>query len=152
MRAAPKAKEHKATVTKYELLSHVKVLGKRPAPGDNLNDVVYALRHIEIFKNPQNCMSPAVFNSSESSVCGLQLEVGKPYLLSGPCDRSADGGKLSRSQDGSMVARKEAALKNLQSRPVWPPHKELKTETRWQCGTSTNAGAAPRRKNTERLS
>ncbi|VDL68093.1 unnamed protein product [Nippostrongylus brasiliensis] len=72
---------------------------------------------------------------------------------SGPCDRSADGGKLSRSQDGPMVACNEVALKSLRSRTIWPPHKELRTETGWQCGTSTeNAGAAPRREKTGRLS
>ncbi|WKY15034.1 hypothetical protein Q1695_000503 [Nippostrongylus brasiliensis] len=71
---------------------------------------------------------------------------------SGPGDRSADGGKLSRSQDGSMVACKEVALKNLRSRTIWPPHKELKTETRWQCGDLNEAGAAPGREKTERPS
>ncbi|VDL76773.1 unnamed protein product [Nippostrongylus brasiliensis] len=69
-----------------------------------------------------------------------------------PGDRSADGGKLSQSQDGSMVAWKEAALKNLRPRTIWPPQKELWIETRRQCGTSSNAGTAPSRKKTERLS
>ncbi|WKY10916.1 hypothetical protein Q1695_002904 [Nippostrongylus brasiliensis] len=80
-------------------VSHVKVLGKRSAPGDNLNDIVYALRHIRIFKNSQHYMSPAVFTSSESSACGLQLEVGKQYLLSG----SFYDGRFHTSSCGQVV-------------------------------------------------
>ncbi|KAK6040235.1 hypothetical protein COOONC_22260, partial [Cooperia oncophora] len=67
-------------------VSHVKVLGKQTiSNGDPLNNVRYRLKHLEVFRAPNgtNYLPAMVSTSSESSACGISLEKGKQYLLSG---------------------------------------------------------------------
>ncbi|RCN26347.1 hypothetical protein ANCCAN_27927 [Ancylostoma caninum] len=54
-------------------------------PNEGLNDVRYTLHHIKIYRNSnETCrLSNYVLTSSESSACGLDLEVRREYLLSG---------------------------------------------------------------------
>ncbi|VDD86533.1 unnamed protein product [Enterobius vermicularis] len=53
----------------------------------------YTVKHVEIFKAPMEyngTLSTAVYTPVDSSACGVQLEVGKDYLLSG----AVNNGKL----------------------------------------------------------
>ncbi|GMT08892.1 hypothetical protein PFISCL1PPCAC_189, partial [Pristionchus fissidentatus] len=82
-------------------VSHLKIklrVSKQPVPGDNtrkgLNNIRYAVEHLETFKKPANMtkLPEEIFTPSESPACGLILDVGKEYLLAG---RVAPGGTLS---------------------------------------------------------
>ncbi|ETN69140.1 hypothetical protein NECAME_05357 [Necator americanus] len=67
------------------LVSHVKVLYKMILPNNGLDDVLYIIQHIQTYKSSSGVhnMYSYVLTSSESSACGLVLDVGKEYLLSG---------------------------------------------------------------------
>ncbi|KAF8384824.1 cri-2, partial [Pristionchus pacificus] len=82
-------------------VSHLKIklrVSKQPVPGDEtrkgLNNIRYAVEHLEVFKKPSNltALPNEIFTPSEPPACGLILDVGKEYLLAG---RVAPGGTLS---------------------------------------------------------
>ncbi|RCN28357.1 hypothetical protein ANCCAN_25899 [Ancylostoma caninum] len=53
-------------------------------------DVIYAVKHIRIYKPGYvSTLPPLVYTPSNGATCGLYMEVGKEYLLSGT--RQADG-------------------------------------------------------------
>ncbi|GMS78481.1 hypothetical protein PENTCL1PPCAC_656, partial [Pristionchus entomophagus] len=81
-------------------VSHLKIklrVSKQPMPGDDsrkgLNNIRYAVEHLEVFKKPDNLtnLPNEIYTPSEPPACGLILDVGKAYLLAG---RVAPGGTL----------------------------------------------------------
>ncbi|RCN28837.1 hypothetical protein ANCCAN_25416 [Ancylostoma caninum] len=48
----------------------------------------YTVKHVRVFKKPPGCSSlpSEVFTSPSSASCGVSLDVGKEYLLSGSYD------------------------------------------------------------------
>ncbi|RCN29145.1 hypothetical protein ANCCAN_25100 [Ancylostoma caninum] len=55
-------------------------------------DVIYAVKHIRIYKKPGyvSTLPPLVYTPSNGATCGLYMEVGKEYLLSGGLDSFHD--------------------------------------------------------------
>ncbi|KJH43225.1 hypothetical protein DICVIV_10761 [Dictyocaulus viviparus] len=65
-------------------VAHVKVLKKKISPGGGMSDVGYEFKPLKLFKIPAGAPCPStVFTSSESSACGIDLELKKEYLLAG---------------------------------------------------------------------
>ncbi|KAJ1357654.1 hypothetical protein KIN20_015839 [Parelaphostrongylus tenuis] len=53
-----------------------------------MSQSVYGLEHIEVYKKPlYNQTLPSVVYSYPESLCGLTMEVGKEYLLTGKRSR-----------------------------------------------------------------
>ncbi|KIH63225.1 tissue inhibitor of metalloproteinase [Ancylostoma duodenale] len=55
-------------------------------------DVIYTVKHIRIYKKPAHVstLPPLVYTPSNGATCGLYMEVGKEYLLSGRVTRLHD--------------------------------------------------------------
>ncbi|KIH67272.1 tissue inhibitor of metalloproteinase [Ancylostoma duodenale] len=70
-------------------VSHVKVIASKTVEDKMVGPRrQYTVKHIRVLKDPPGCSSlPAeVFTSSSSASCGVSLDVGKEYLLSGGCE------------------------------------------------------------------
>ncbi|KAK6017566.1 hypothetical protein OSTOST_16909 [Ostertagia ostertagi] len=76
-----------AVFCEVDFASHVKVLRLSNPHNDNtgIHDVIYTVNHIRVFKKPPrvSTLPPVVFTPSNGATCGLYLQVGKEYLLSG---------------------------------------------------------------------
>ncbi|KAJ1359413.1 hypothetical protein KIN20_018134 [Parelaphostrongylus tenuis] len=66
-----------------DLVSHVKVISHRLEDDDFfMSESFYSIEHIEVYKRPLNYSTlPSVVNSSPKSLCGIEMEIGKEYLL-----------------------------------------------------------------------
>ncbi|VDN27064.1 unnamed protein product [Cylicostephanus goldi] len=55
---------------------------------DPLEQRQYTVKHTEVFKKPSGCNSlpEKIYTSTQSASCGVQLETGKEYLLTGSYD------------------------------------------------------------------
>ncbi|WKY11710.1 hypothetical protein Q1695_003353 [Nippostrongylus brasiliensis] len=70
-----------------DFVSRVKVTKYQNPHNDNtgIHDVIYSVTHIKIYKKPPSVYSlpPVVYTPSNGATCGITLDVGKQYLLSG---------------------------------------------------------------------
>ncbi|VDP16573.1 unnamed protein product [Heligmosomoides polygyrus] len=68
-------------------VSHVKVTGFENPYNDEtgMNDVVYSVKHIRVYKNSENgtTIPNEVYTPSNGATCGVDMVIGTEYLLSG---------------------------------------------------------------------
>ncbi|KAJ1364746.1 TIMP metallopeptidase inhibitor 2 [Parelaphostrongylus tenuis] len=71
-------------------VSHVKVTSLRKQGNNHYTQVsVYGLDHIEVYKKPNDFSTlPSIVYTTSEELCGLKMEVGKEYLLTGYQARS----------------------------------------------------------------
>ncbi|KAJ1364021.1 hypothetical protein KIN20_024006 [Parelaphostrongylus tenuis] len=116
----------KHTFCGADLVSHVKVIS-RHEEGDDFftSESVYGLDHIEVYKKPlDNQTLPSVVYSSPESLCGLTMELGKEYLLTGYrsrgdiyahlCGQVNDGSKFGAVEWHTVSQDLRANLKKFQ--------------------------------------
>ncbi|EPB68032.1 tissue inhibitor of metalloproteinase [Ancylostoma ceylanicum] len=81
-------------------VSHVKVTASKIVQDEMVGERrQYTVKHVKVLKNPPGCSSlpTEVFTSSSSASCGVSLDVGKEYLLSGSYeDKSLSSGSCGQ--------------------------------------------------------
>ncbi|KHJ87456.1 tissue inhibitor of metalloproteinase [Oesophagostomum dentatum] len=97
-----------------DFVSHVKVISKKDpnSSPDGIQDITYTVEHLCVYRKPSTLkqLSNKVVTASNSAACGVELTVGKEYLLGG----SADGKGVLRSylcgivEEWSTVKDKDA--------------------------------------------
>ncbi|KHJ91264.1 tissue inhibitor of metalloproteinase [Oesophagostomum dentatum] len=101
-----------------DFVSHVKVLSKKDPNvySHGFEDVIYTVRHIHVYRKPKKYkkLSKNIKTAPNSAACGIDLEIGKEYLLGGSVD---DKGELQSYLCGlvrrwkDVSAEDKAALK-----------------------------------------
>ncbi|CAJ0607039.1 unnamed protein product [Cylicocyclus nassatus] len=72
---------------------------------DALEQRQYTVKHSEVFKKPEECdsLSEKIYTSTQSASCGVELEIGKEYLLAG----SYNDNKLHIITCGQLASSEE---------------------------------------------
>ncbi|KHJ86376.1 hypothetical protein OESDEN_13878, partial [Oesophagostomum dentatum] len=76
--------------TAWILVSHVNVTATKLVPDEGPQKRMYTVEYVKVIKIPPglSSLSEEIFTPKHSATCGLQLDVGKEYLLAG---KSNDG-------------------------------------------------------------
>ncbi|KAK6740121.1 hypothetical protein RB195_008537 [Necator americanus] len=78
-----------------DFVSRVKVISKKDpnAYSKGFQDVIYTVHHIHVYRKPSKTakLPNEIYTASNSAACGIELEIGKEYLIGGSVDEQ---GKL----------------------------------------------------------
>ncbi|KAE9412432.1 hypothetical protein Angca_007164, partial [Angiostrongylus cantonensis] len=68
-------------------VSHVRVTSYSNPHNDytGMNEVSYGVEYLTVYKQPNSTttLPSSIFTSSNEALCGISMEVGKEYLLTG---------------------------------------------------------------------